>query len=99
VAFSCSICEQESTRICASCTKDACDNHLCDQCGFCSDCCECDVPLNGPAAHVHAATPPQPSHVDPPPESDWPPATVPPHEAFSIAPEEPDDDPLENPGV
>ena len=46
--FSCSICEQESTRICAFCTKDACNIHICDRCGNCSDCCECDVPLDEP---------------------------------------------------
>ena len=44
--FSCSICEQESTRICAFCTKDACNIHICDRCGCCSDCCQCDVPLD-----------------------------------------------------
>jgi hypothetical protein len=27
------------------CTKDACNNHLCDKCGRCSDCCECEVSL------------------------------------------------------
>jgi hypothetical protein len=43
--FFCSICEEESTRICASCTKDTCGNHLCDKCGCCSDCCGCDVAL------------------------------------------------------
>jgi hypothetical protein len=45
MAFSCSICDQESTRICVFCTKDACNNHLCDKCGRCSDCCECEVSL------------------------------------------------------
>jgi hypothetical protein len=87
-------------RICASCTKDACDNHLCDRCGCCSDCCECDVPLDEPATEVHAASPPQPSDVgDPAPEPDWPPAEAPPHDAVSIAPEELDDDPFEPPAV
>jgi len=53
VPFSCSICEQESTRICAFCTKDACAMHLCERCGSCSDCCECDVPLDQPeGTHV-----------------------------------------------
>jgi hypothetical protein len=51
--FACSICEQESTKICAFCTKDACDNHLCERCGCCSDCCECDVPLDEAAVHPH----------------------------------------------
>jgi len=32
-------------RICARCTKDACDNHLCEKCLRCSDCCECDLAL------------------------------------------------------
>ncbi len=43
--FSCSICVEESTRICVRCTKDACDNHLCEKCRKCSDCCECEVAL------------------------------------------------------
>jgi hypothetical protein len=46
--FLCSICGEESTRICARCTKDACDNHLCEKCLRCSDCCECEVHLNAP---------------------------------------------------
>jgi hypothetical protein len=44
--FQCSICGEESTRICVRCTKDACDNHLCDKCRRCSDCCECEVALS-----------------------------------------------------
>ena len=44
--FVCSICEQESTRICVFCTKDACNIHVCGRCGCCSDCCPCEVPLN-----------------------------------------------------
>jgi hypothetical protein len=47
--FACSICGEESTRICARCTKDACDNHLCARCQCCSDCCECEVALDAPA--------------------------------------------------
>lgn len=43
--FTCSICGEESLRICARCTKDACDNHLCEKCLRCSDCCECDITL------------------------------------------------------
>jgi len=43
--FICSICGEESTRICVRCTKDACDNHLCEKCRRCSDCCECEVAL------------------------------------------------------
>jgi hypothetical protein len=46
--FTCSICGEESTRICARCTKDACNNHLCDKCRRCSDCCECEVALSEP---------------------------------------------------
>ena len=46
--FACSICEQESTRICVFCTKDACNIHLCGRCGCCSDCCPCEVPLSEP---------------------------------------------------
>ena len=42
----CSICGEESTRICARCTKDSCNNHLCDKCLRCSDCCECEVVLS-----------------------------------------------------
>ncbi len=44
--FLCSICEEESTRICVSCTKDTCGNHLCEKCGNCSDCCNCELSLN-----------------------------------------------------
>ena len=33
-------------RICARCTKDACNNHLCEKCQRCSDCCECEVTLS-----------------------------------------------------
>ena len=63
--FACSICEQESTKICAFCTKDACDNHLCERCGCCSDCCECEVPLDETAAQPQpvAASEPEPAGV------------------------------------
>lgn len=43
--FICSICGEESTRICVRCTKDACNNHLCEKCLRCSDCCECEITL------------------------------------------------------
>jgi len=43
--FSCSICGEPSTRICISCTKDTCANHLCAKCHRCSDCCECEDPV------------------------------------------------------
>jgi hypothetical protein len=48
VPFTCSICAEESTRICVRCTKDACDNHLCERCQRCSDCCSCEVRLTEP---------------------------------------------------
>ena len=63
--FSCSICEQASTRICGFCTKDACEMHICERCGCCSDCCQCEVPLDEPV-HPHAEAPPE--HVAVPPE-------------------------------
>ncbi len=44
--FTCSICGEPSTQICAYCTKDACANHRCVRCKRCSDCCECEVPLS-----------------------------------------------------
>jgi len=47
--FTCNICEEESARICARCTKDTCTNHLCDRCKRCSDCCDCEVALSAPA--------------------------------------------------
>ena len=50
--FTCSICGERSTDICAYCTKDACANHRCIRCKRCSDCCECEVPLS--AAEVPA---------------------------------------------
>ena len=59
--FTCSICEEESTRICVACTKDSCDNHLCEKCFRCSDCCGCEVALNqherGRSASVNGAEP------------------------------------------
>jgi hypothetical protein len=67
VPFACSICEQESTRICMFCTKDACDIHICERCGCCSDCCDCDVPLDEPL-HTHlaeAGRPVAPFELDP----------------------------------
>jgi hypothetical protein len=65
VPFTCSICEQESTRICGFCTKDACGMHICERCGCCSDCCQCDVPLDEPL-HAHTALPPEPIASIPP---------------------------------
>ena len=74
--FLCSICGEESTRICARCTKDACNNHLCEKCFRCSDCCECEVVLTdignlpfGSARSVfRAATTAQEQNPNPEPE-------------------------------
>jgi hypothetical protein len=48
--FTCSICGEPSSDICAYCTKDACANHRCTRCKRCSDCCECEVPLSAAEA-------------------------------------------------
>jgi len=48
--FTCSICGEPSSNICAYCTKDACANHRCERCKRCSDCCECEVPLSAEEA-------------------------------------------------
>ena len=64
MAFFCYICEEESTHICARCTKDSCDNHLCERCHRCSDCCECEVRLSDQAPHSVAAPVVVP-HVEP----------------------------------
>ena len=93
--FICSICAEESTRICARCTKDACDNHLCEKCLRCSDCCECEValsdssaaaPLNSARSVLH------PSHAGPEPEPD--PKPEPPHPS-----PDPDPVPQDEPGT
>ena len=84
MAFYCSICAEESTHICARCTKDTCRNHLCERCNRCSDCCECEValeePVREPARAVFrspAAGPhpmpdpdPEPEPISPPPDPD-----------------------------
>jgi len=44
--FACSICSEPSHKICIFCTKDACNNHLCQRCLCCSECCHCDMPTN-----------------------------------------------------
>ena len=62
--FFCSICGDPSTQICVYCTKDACANHLCRKCLRCSDCCECDVPLD--ADREPPAAPPEPDPTTPP---------------------------------
>jgi hypothetical protein len=66
--FVCSICEEESTRICVTCTKDTCSNHLCEKCGACSDCCDCELRLD-PDLVAPAATD---SHDPDEPKSQWP---------------------------
>ncbi len=107
--FSCSICEQESTRICAFCTKDACGMHICERCGCCSDCCQCDVPLDEPlhehieALPEHAAAIPsdlvvetsqaEPSAIEPQPLID----PWAPAEAQPATPEESGSEPFETP--
>ena len=52
--FNCSICGEPSNTICRYCTHDACENHLCERCGCCSDCCSCDIhqKANGQALHL-----------------------------------------------
>src|SRR5262249_60460442 len=72
--FLCSICSEESTRICARCTKDACSNHLCEKCLRCSDCCECEVTLSdrGPAVSARSVFPKHEPVPDPDPEPEPP---------------------------
>jgi hypothetical protein len=71
--FQCSICDEPSTRICVRCTKDACENHLCERCLKCSDCCECEVALAAaprivPTVHTPLASETQPElHAAPAP--------------------------------
>ncbi len=80
--FTCSICGEASSNICAYCTKDACSNHRCERCKRCSDCCECEVPLSAEEAVVveaEAATQPVPE----------PEATLPEPEVLEPPPPEP----------
>jgi hypothetical protein len=56
--FTCSICGEPSSEICAYCTKDACHNHRCNRCKRCSDCCECEVPLSEVEDEVELAAEP-----------------------------------------
>jgi hypothetical protein len=76
--FTCSICGEPSTNICAYCTKDACANHRCERCKRCSDCCECDVPLSAEeaASEVEVAPEPVPGSV-PEPTAEVAPESVP----------------------
>jgi hypothetical protein len=88
--FTCSICGEESTRICARCTKDACDNHLCEKCLRCSDCCECEVKLSAPPRMMVHAAAPEPVRWDPA----APPIPVPePDPEPELPPPDPDPDP------
>jgi len=57
--FTCSICGEPSTDICAYCTKDTCTNHRCTRCKRCSDCCECEVPLSAAEPEVEPAIEPE----------------------------------------
>jgi len=90
--FVCSICGEESTRICARCTKDACNNHICEKCLRCSDCCECEVALSessngtpfGSARSVFRAATGAPPGPEPQPD---PPHPAPDPDPF---PEEPE---------
>ena len=70
--FMCSICGEESTRICAVCTKDACSNHLCEKCACCSDCCDCEIAIAEPVREYLHAVPPRPE-PDREPETPHPP--------------------------
>ena len=56
MAFTCNICGEESTLICVRCTKDTCQNHLCEKCHRCSDCCDCEVALEE-HPHSHSFAP------------------------------------------
>ena len=80
--FVCSICGEESTRICARCTKDACNNHLCEKCLRCSDCCECELSLDDrttPTLTARSMFPrPEPSPEPPAPIPDPDPEPLPP---------------------
>lgn len=51
--FQCSICAESSQTICVYCTKDACQNHLCERCHRCSDCCACDMTVREQNGHVN----------------------------------------------
>lgn len=70
--FTCSICEEASTQICARCTKDTCGNHLCEKCQRCSDCCECEVALeeksSPPMVRSMAPVPEEPELAEPEPD-------------------------------
>jgi len=83
--FVCSICEEQSTRICVKCTKDTCSNHLCEKCAACSDCCDCDLRLDPEASEyeiehaidVRSTLPHEPDEPKPHPMPDPDPAPEP----------------------
>lgn len=76
--FACSICEEESTKICVQCTKDACQNHLCEKCRCCSDCCDCEVRMNAEPAAAPQPVAPQPNGqpATPEPHAETPSALI-----------------------
>ncbi len=87
MTFHCSICEEESARICVCCTKDTCANHLCARCLECSDCCECEVPLEEhppliTEQHLPRDPDPEPEPHTPAPDPD--PAPIPDHEPAPV---------------
>jgi hypothetical protein len=91
--FTCSICGEESMRICVRCTKDACDNHLCEKCRKCSDCCECEVALT-PHAPESVREVLHPAVAQPEPVSE-PPVVPEAPEQVEPAAEAPPEPPLE----
>ncbi len=96
--FACTICEEESTRICGYCTKDTCENHLCERCHRCSDCCECDVRLvehpPEPAVRAHVAAGPRPVGE---PEPDLEPVSEPAPDPDPVADPKPEREPVWDP--
>jgi hypothetical protein len=98
--FSCTICAEESTTICARCTQDTCRNHLCERCRRCSDCCECEVlleedvqePLHVPVRAAYSA-PAQAQFPEVDPDDDeetW----HPPPDPDPLPPEDPEPGPV-----
>jgi hypothetical protein len=77
--FVCSICGEESTRICARCTKDSCNNHICEKCLRCSDCCECELGLEDHSMPTMTARSMFPRPEPAPPEPDPEPEPLPPN--------------------
>src|SRR5579872_5156911 len=90
--FLCSICGEESARICARCTKDACNNHLCEKCKRCSDCCECEVTLadSGGGIPVGSARSVFRSTTVPKPDGDPEPVPHPPPDPDPFPEDEPE---------